>query len=367
MPAHAQKESSRSHNAPKGSARTRRNPSSEDQTRKGRAERLVASSAPAPVAPGEPVPEPRAAAALARVQPRLDEMKPEDYVQISLDIPQAASLALGILPGLRGLRAEIIEKLPCHDLDSLDGLEEYALAAWYAHLQWLGENDPGSPLKVLMEEAVPLRANLLGDAEALARRGLLDAQRVAEIRAGQGQIDMANDLVELSSLMLASWARIQNKTAATEEEVRRAGDLGPLLLAALGVRDHGAPPPTGDAADRRARAFSLFARAYDQIRRAVIYLRWDEGDADVIAPSLYKGRGGRPRAEAAPADAKPADAAPADAEPADAKAADGKPAEAKAAEAKPADAKPAEAKPADAKPAEGPAAKPSAAPASKPS
>jgi hypothetical protein len=28
----------------------------------------------------------------------------------------------------------------------------------------------------------------------------------------------------------------------------------------------------------------------------VIYLRWDEEDADEIAPSLYKGRGGRGRA-----------------------------------------------------------------------
>ncbi len=43
----------------------------------------------------------------------------------------------------------------------------------------------------------------------------------------------------------------------------------------------------------RARAFTLFSRAYDQVRRAVNVLRWDEGDADSIAPSLYAGRGGR--------------------------------------------------------------------------
>jgi hypothetical protein len=75
--------------------------------------------------------------------------------------------------------------------------------------------------------------------------------------------------------------------------VRRAGELGPELLAALGVREHGVAPGPSEAADRRARAFTLFVDAYDQTRRAVTYLRWKEDDVETIAPSLYKGRGGR--------------------------------------------------------------------------
>jgi hypothetical protein len=41
---------------------------------------------------------------------------------------------------------------------------------------------------------------------------------------------------------------------------------------------------------QRQRNFTLFASAYDQARRAIIYLRWDEQDVDTIAPSLYAGR-----------------------------------------------------------------------------
>lgn len=74
---------------------------------------------------------------------------------------------------------------------------------------------------------------------ALAARGLLDPASVQEIRTGQGNLDIANDLVALCASLGASWAKIENKTAATAEEVHRAGDLGPLLLAALGVREHG--------------------------------------------------------------------------------------------------------------------------------
>lgn len=41
------------------------------------------------------------------------------------------------------------------------------------------------------------------------------------------------------------------------------------------------------------RAYSLFVRAYDQCRRAVSYLRWEEGDADDEPPSLFANRGPR--------------------------------------------------------------------------
>ena len=48
-------------------------------------------------------------------------------------------------------------------------------------------------------------------------------------------------------------------------------------------------------ADMRQRAFSLFVNVYDQARRAVSHLRWNEGDVDDIAPSLYAGRNSGPR------------------------------------------------------------------------
>lgn len=61
-------------------------------------------------------------------------------------------------------------------------------------------------------------------------------------------------------------------------------------------------PPTGrrrttgapSTAERRQRAFTLFANAYDQCRRAATYLRWNEGDADELVASLHGGRTRRP-------------------------------------------------------------------------
>ncbi|WP_437717274.1 hypothetical protein WMF45_13170 [Sorangium sp. So ce448] len=72
----------------------------------------------------------------------------------------------------------------------------------------------------------------------------------------------------LSALFSGSWPEIAGKTAATEAEVRRAGEFGPELLAALGVREHGAAPGPSEAADRRARSFTLLVDAYDQTASA---------------------------------------------------------------------------------------------------
>ncbi|WP_437538186.1 hypothetical protein WME79_19780 [Sorangium sp. So ce726] len=261
-------------------------------------------------APKKPAAPPQAAAAFDKTLSEIEALSTDRLIAINLDIPRVVSQVLGVLPGILALRPAIAGHLPQHDVALLDRLETYALAAWYAHLAWLSSGGAENSLKPLLAEAAPLRENLLSDAEALVRRGLLDADTVAEIRAGQGYIDTANDLVALSALFTASWSEVTGKTAATEEEVRRAGEIGPQILAALGVREHGKGPGPTEAADRRARAFSLLVHAYDQTRRAVAYLRWNEGDADSIAPSLYKGRTGR-AASSSDTAAAPADEAPA--------------------------------------------------------
>jgi hypothetical protein len=252
-----------------------------------------------PAAAAKPAAPPKAAAAFEQIRPEIEALADDDLMPINLDIPQAVSLALGALPALRSLRAEIVEKLPQHPIGHLDRLERYALAVWYAHLLAQPDTTADERVRELVAEAAPLRENLLGDAEALARRRLLDAGTVAEIRAGQGLVDTANDLVALAALFDANWDDVEDKTAATEAEVTRAAELGPLLLRAVALREHGPVPPPADAASARARAFTLFVRAYDECRRAVSYVRWHDGDEDDFAPSLYKKRAGRGAAGAA--------------------------------------------------------------------
>jgi hypothetical protein len=93
----------------------------------------------------------------------------------------------------------------------------------------------------------------------------------------------------LASLLKDNWTLIEGKCAVQMGELEHALKLAARILRVVGLREQ-APVVAAAAAEMRLRAFTLFSCAYDDARRAVIFLRWHEGDADTIAPSLYAGR-----------------------------------------------------------------------------
>jgi hypothetical protein len=57
----------------------------------------------------------------------------------------------------------------------------------------------------------------------------------------------------------------------------------------LGQREQ-APSKIADVSIDPQKIFTLFVSAYDPLRRTKTFIRWNEGDADEIAPSLYAGK-----------------------------------------------------------------------------
>jgi hypothetical protein len=273
-----------------------------------------AKSKPMPSAAKPGVPK-EAAEAFAKVEKEIEALEVDDLEPINVDIPRAVAVAVGAVPHVLALRGQVVEELPRFPIKKLEGLGNYALAAWYAHLLALPETLE-KELGALLEEAAPLREDMLVAAEALAHKGYLDPTSVKSIREGQGNIDKANDLVALAALFSREWGKVKNKTTVEWREVEQAAALGPKILVALGARDQPGvkAPNAGDPAQRRARAFTLFVRAYDECRRAVHYLRWHEDDADEIVPSLFatrgRGKAGRSEESAAPEEDAPEGAAP---------------------------------------------------------
>ena len=214
-------------------------------------------------------------------------------IPINVDIPRAVAVVLGAEPRVRSLLPAMQAALKSPPTAVVESLRQTALGAWYAHLIAMPAKSAGSA-KELLERATPLRAKLLKAADALADAELVDAAAVARIREGSGNIDRANDLVALAALFSQSWDDIHDKTAIVRAQVDEAALLGPSLLVALAEE----PLPKSDNAnDTRQRAFSLLVTAYDEVRRAVTFVRWAAGDADAFAPSLYaKSRKRRPGA-----------------------------------------------------------------------
>ena len=69
--------------------------------------------------------------------------------------------------------------------------------------------------------------------------------------------------------------------------VDRAPVLAQRLHVALGTKRNPGEPTPDDPQRVRARAFTLFARAYAEVRRGVAFVRFHHGDADAYAPSIY--------------------------------------------------------------------------------
>jgi hypothetical protein len=249
---------------------------------------------------------PRFRDAYDRLSVEIKAVEHDDLVPINVDVPTAITTVLGAMPEINALRPRIEKELPAFDLGRFDKMEDYTLAIGHAQAMYLAASAPSEQLPELAEQAMKTRDQLLSDATALSNRGFVDGKKLGELKGGNGYRNIAFDVFALVAMLREKWSVVQSKTALSAAELDSAEQLADRVITAVGQREQ-APAVIGAAADNRVRAFTLFVTAYDQIRRAVSFLRWREGDADTIAPSLYAGRGSRKKST----DEQPSTPAPA--------------------------------------------------------
>jgi len=230
----------------------------------------------------------------AAYERRLREIEavPEaELLQVNLDVEAAVTTILGTLPKVGELRDQM-SKLLSFDMKLVDGLEDYAQAAGEANSRYLIAVAPPEDLVKLNEQALALREMLRSDALALVNRKLISKDRIASFTGRVGYRNVAFELMDWANVFRDCWKAVQGKTAVTADEVQNAKALAEKIIRAVGQKEQ-APAAAAEAAEVRQRAFTLMVKAYDQTRRGVAFLRWEEGDIELITPSLYAGRGGR--------------------------------------------------------------------------
>ena len=238
-------------------------------------------------------------AALAGLKPEMDGLKPEQLIQVNVDIREATSIVLGNLAEIRALRGEIAKAMPSFDIERFDKLETYTLALMESHAGFKVATEPTDTLDRLVPEGERVRELLLAEAKALELRGLFDPKKLREVEGALGRKNVASDLMLLSKAFETSWSGLEGNTRVTRGELEDAYKLGLHIMRLVGVREQGARALSA-ATDERLRAYTLFVSAYDDVRRAVNFLRWKEGDADDIAPALHPGRTAKRKGSDAP-------------------------------------------------------------------
>lgn len=230
-----------------------------------------------------------AEAVFEKVRPDLLKVDLAELLQVNLDLPAAISTVLGVLPELRGLRDQIAKELPTFDIQRFDKLEDYAVALSYAQAKYLAATQPPDDLADVAERAMNLREALLAECNALVLRKIVSPAQLEQLKGANGYKNVATDLMTLCTIMQDKWDQLQGKTLTTTDELNEASRVATRLLRIVGVRTQG-PAVVAEATDLRQRAYTLLLQTYDDARRAVTYLRADEGDADDIAPALHPGR-----------------------------------------------------------------------------
>ena len=228
-------------------------------------------------------------AAFDRVLPEMKALPDEKVRSVNVDVPTVVSRVLGAVIKVVAMRPEILRDAPGVDLTLIDKLQDYARALQEAHVRYISVGRPPNDLHALAETAEASRRALRVDSTVLVRRGLVDPARLSCCEGLPGYRNVATELMVFATVLLEAWPKIQGKCCTSEEALHQATAVANALLAHVGQREQ-SPEERAEAADVRARAFTLLVDAYDEARRAISFLRWRQGDVEKVAPSLFGGR-----------------------------------------------------------------------------
>jgi hypothetical protein len=230
--------------------------------------------------------------AFLRVQPELLALPPARLLPVNLNVLDAITTSTGAWRKIQALRPRLAT-LPELDLVRIDKLLDYTHALMHLHIACRARARYRSPVTALAEKARVRFDQLFTDALALAKRGLMDPRRVAQVRSPSrsSHLRLGNDLYAVVLLLRQSWPAIAGKTPITEAELNEGAVLAVRLVDAIADDRHRRrhkPRPVDF--DLRQRCFSLFLPAYEEARRAALYLCWYQADADLVVPSLWARR-----------------------------------------------------------------------------
>ncbi|NUP12093.1 MAG: hypothetical protein HOW73_39105 [Polyangiaceae bacterium] len=232
--------------------------------------------------------------AFAAVKDQIDAVPDDDIVGLNVDVPDIAAKAMTAARLVAEVREELAAEMAKVSLQAFDRLDRYARAAAHAHSLHIITSDPQSIIPALSTELRRTRDVLKADIKALINRGFLPNDVLDRLRRGRGHVGVANDVIALTLIIRTHWPAIQTKTAVDMSDVDRAAQKAEQLIFAV-AQEPIQPSKIAEAKRTRRRAYTLLAKEYEEVRRLITFLRWHHGDRDLIAPSLYKGRGGRKR------------------------------------------------------------------------
>jgi hypothetical protein len=220
------------------------------------------------------------------VQLETHTLRRSTLIAVNVDPVAAALTARTALPRLHALRKSLSESIADFDVGLIDQLDRYSLALIHSHHLLLHARLPNHRLEELMEKATLLREKHRADVLAFLKLDLVNDCRPKPRKNGDIYYDLACELMVLVYRFRNGWSSIARHCAISNEMIDQTEIVADDLLRAAG-EENNRPTTIAHAKLARQKIFTLFARTYDELRRAVTYVRWDQNDSAQITPSLY--------------------------------------------------------------------------------
>ena len=241
--------------------------------------------------------------AYGRREAEIRSVPDEELAVPNVEAQHALTSTLQGMPSISAMRPRLLALFTNYDTKPLDSLADYAMA--YLHITTVNKAAAPqiSPADALLSEGINLCNVIAADLEAAAARGAINGAPLKAAKGTAGYRNTADTLLLLAQVAHTNWSKLDGKTHITQTELRHAEVVAARINGFIADRAREEGSKTDNELQAQ-RAFTLFFRAHQTVRRDVGYALEREGKADQledIVPTIHNGRLGtkkRPEATA---------------------------------------------------------------------
>jgi hypothetical protein len=227
------------------------------------------------------VPTAASAVAFEQTKAEIHEAAKGPLDPVNVDIAFAVRVMLTVCGNAAPYRTELAKV----NLDVVPMLETRAHALSYAQALHQWTLDTPSPVEALGQEVIEARRVLASELELVQLRGII-ANTAVKLQGTTSYLAMAQDVRTIGSAFLSAWERVGPQIGGNIEHVNNALVLADKLIGAVAQAAEIKEKLKGSALVRQA-AWTLALKSYRDLDRGISFLRYHEGDADQIVPSLF--------------------------------------------------------------------------------